>query len=96
MENNIKVMREALNAIRRMVNEELEDLKDVSDEVRADFISIRGWCDHALAATARNCDLYPSYGDAIRAFDELEEDAEQYEDVAEWLFEDVEDDSDGE
>lgn len=49
--------REALKVIRRMVNEELEDLKGISDEVRADFISIRGWCDHALAAPPRNCDV---------------------------------------
>lgn len=54
---NAAKMREALKIIRRMSKEELEDLKDISDEVRADLISIVGWCDHALSAPARNCDV---------------------------------------
>lgn len=54
--NNNKACREALEVILRLVNEELEDLKDLSDEVRKDFISIRGWCDHALAEPPRQCD----------------------------------------
>lgn len=57
MEPNKKALREALKVIRGMVNEELEDLKAISDEVRADFISIRGWCDHALAKPPRQCDM---------------------------------------
>ncbi len=40
---------------------------------------------HALSAPARNCDLCDSYGDAIRAFEDTE-DAEEYEDMAEWLL----------
>lgn len=55
---NAAKMREALKVVRGMVNEELEDLKDISDEVRADFFIIRAWCDHALAKPPRNCDLY--------------------------------------
>ena len=39
----------------------------------------------ALSAPLRNCDMYDSYGDAIRAFDDSE-DAENYEEMAEWLF----------
>lgn len=39
----------------------------------------------ALSAPARNCDLCDSYGDAIRAFEDTE-DAEEYEDMAEWLL----------
>ncbi|MBQ4198651.1 MAG: hypothetical protein II649_02095 [Kiritimatiellae bacterium] len=39
----------------------------------------------ALAAPPRNCDLYNSYGDAIRAFEDAE-DAEDYEEMADWLF----------
>ena len=54
---NAAKLREALKIIRGMTKEELEDLKDISDEVRADFVSIVGWCDHALAAPARNCDV---------------------------------------
>ena len=41
--------------------------------------------DAALAAPPRNCDLYDSYGDAIRAFED-DENAENYEEMAEWLF----------
>ena len=66
--NDMKEMREALEVIRGMVNEELEDLKDISDEVRADFISIRGWCDHALAGPSRNCDRFADELDAQIAF----------------------------
>ena len=46
------------------------------------------WVDKAitaLAAPPRNCDVYDSYGDAIRAFED-DENAEGYEDMAEWLF----------
>lgn len=39
----------------------------------------------ALSAPARNCDMCDSYGDAIRAFEDTE-DAEEYEDMAEWLL----------
>jgi hypothetical protein len=35
--------------------------------------------------TKRNCDVYDSYGDAIRAFED-DENAEDYEEMAEWLF----------
>lgn len=33
----------------------------------------------------RNCDVYDSYGNAIRVFEDLEN-AEDYEDMAEWLY----------
>ena len=47
-------MREAVEVILRLAK---EDLKDLSDEVRKDFISIRGWCDHALSKPPRQCDV---------------------------------------
>lgn len=65
---NAVALREALKVIRGMVNEELEDLKGISDDVRADFISIRGWCDHALAEPPRNCDRFDDLNSAQRYY----------------------------
>lgn len=78
---NIYALRQALNKAYTMLKvcdwPEGTDMKGVADLMKE--------IETAIDAPARNCELYDSYGDAIRAFDDAEN-ADEYEDVAEWLY----------
>lgn len=89
-------MREALEKIRIIAQTFMDATRTrhVTDSARIDVGDIEDLANAALAAPPRNCDVY-DYGKAIRAF-EVAENAEEYEDMAEWLYVTAEEKGDGE
>ena len=79
---NCAKLRVALETLRELLGDLLR-LEEA--EYHNDFLNFCDIIDAAISAPPRNCDLYDSYGDAIRAFED-DENAENYEEMAEWLF----------
>jgi hypothetical protein len=87
---NAAAMREALVAVKKSIDSIGASSLDCDPEILMASLTqvcakLSARIERALSKPPRNCDIYDSYGDAIRAFEDAEN-AEYYEDAAEWLY----------